>query len=972
MSSLRSLFQPKWQHKNPEIREKAIGRLSDPDLLVKILCSDPEPAIRALALARIDDPNTLDKLIDNPGILPDSLFRQAAEQRLKQLMPSPETITTISQVEVLTRIATLSDDPEIIAGAIGQIPDQTQRLNIALNHESAKVRLLSAQGINESSLLKQLAEVSRGKDKALYRYCKTQLEQREAIEKRREQQQKQITLLIASARQLSLGADAPDYRTRYLGLQQQWQSLSTTVSATQQSWFHGYMETCAKHLARLTEAAALEQQLRQQVSRAQSIFASLIAEFERLEFPKFAQITKPDIKPLEDLLDGIDRRWRDASGTTSPTDAQTDHYNALQRNWRQALGTLKQLSESGAEVEKWLTKARTVDSKDYVRLQQLDNAATGLLKKLPWPETERHPRPDQLRLLARQHEQLKQAIAELSGRQKQHIDQLLALLDGLEEALAKNDSKKAESTHGRARQSLKAIDPSLRGNAEERLKNLGARLQEVNDWKGFALEPKKLELCRQMEALCDSTPDPETLADQIQILQNQWKHLGSLPDKRREQALWVQFKALSERAWKPCAEAFAQQAEVRKANYQARMNLVSQLKVYEQSIAWPDVQTSDEFPAAEIPATEIPATRDEREPALAEEGLERYEHTTSPRAKPDWPLVRQTLDSARAAFEQLTPVNKVDDQSSRRNFRKISDRIYSHIQAEYQRNIAAKEKLIEQANLLIAETDLDYATQQAKQLQARWNTVGLTPKSTDRKLWQAFRRACDGIFERLDEQKSKRRLEIDEKIKQAENLLKQAQALFSEDQEQTSARLVADIQHKVAEFNEIELPANVHARLRKQFSQLEKRAEEALTTLRRARDNAEWRCLINKIMACALRATDGEKAAELWTRPDRLPADIDLPTLEAYWQKGPTTAAEDACHEACISLEIAAGLDSPDEDKQVRMEVQMRRLVKGPGNKPAQYPSTPIDIANHFIALHPSEEWVRRFCRSLEKLSPGN
>ena len=962
MSPLRSLFQPKWQHKNPEIRDKAVSRLGDPELLVKILRSDPEPAIKARALAQIDDPDTLDNLIANPDSLTDNLFRQAVDQRLKQLLPNPDAITTISQIEILTRIAALSDNPEIVASAIGQIADQSKRLDIALNHESAKVRLLAAQGINEMPLLKQLAEASRGKDKSLYRYCKTQIEQRDAGEKLQEQQQKQITALIDTARQLSLSEDAPDYRGRYLGLRHQWQSLSAIVSDIQASRFENYMTTCAKHLAGLAEAATLEQQHQQIISSAENIFASLIEDCERLELPHAEQMSKPDINPLKNLLADIERRWQDANRTTDPSDAQAVRYNSLKHGWRQMLSTLTQLSESGAKIEKWLGQASVVDSKDYVRLHQLDKSANDLVRKFPWPNDATYPKPDQLQALVNQHERLKRVIGELSSQQKQHIAQLQHLLDLLEEALAENSSKKAETTHGRVRLCLKAIDPNLRGNAEERIRALGARLQDMKDWKGFALEPKKLELCQRMEALCDAEIDPETLADQIQILQNQWKQLGSLPDKRREQDLWARFKAISDRAWEPCATAFARQTEVKKSNHRARMKLVAQLRDYEQSMAWPDTQTGPVFSAIDGELTS------DQEP----EHSIKPEHIASSDAKPDWPLVQQTLDTARAAFEQLAPVNHADDQSSRREFRKICNRIYGHIQAEYQRNILAKETLIAQANSLVALPDLEQAIEQAKLLQGQWKAIGLTPKSADRKLWQAFRAPCDALFNRLEEQKLQRRAEIDEKIRQAENLLSQAQALFTHNQDQAPARRITDIQRNIAEFNELDLPSHVHTRLRKQFSLLEKRAQEAITTLRRAKDNAQWRCLIHKIGACALQATDKEKALDLWANPDPLPADLDRAALESYWDEGPTTASEDACREACISLEIAVGLDSPAEDKQARMELQMQRLVKGSGHKLAQDSSTPIDIANRFISLRPSADWVRRFCQSLEKLPLRN
>lgn len=978
MSPLRSLFQPRWQHKNPQIRKKTISQLTDPDLLLKIVHSDPQPDLKSLALAQIEDPDTLDNLIDKPGDLGADLLGQALGQRLKQLLPKPEAINNINQVDILTRIATLSDDQEIVASAIGRISDQNRRLEIALSHASAKVRMLAAEGIDESPLLRQLAEASRGKDKTIYRYCKSRLDQRDTEQKYRQQQQNTISHLIDAARQLSLNEDAADYRSRYLGLEQQWQALGAIVSKNQQQQFQGHMTTCAEHLASLAKAQAMEQQRRQEIRAAEKTFSSLIRELEQLDSPDAQPVTESDAGALTSLLDDIDRRWQNASGTTSPTSAQLQDYKTLSKHWRAAVASLKQLSKSRGDVEKWLSKAQSVDSKDFVRLQALEKSAVGLLEKMPWPATHTRRQPDPLRRLSQQREQLKQAIEQLHSQQKKHLDQLSSQIDKLQQALAANNSKAAESAYHRARQSLKALDPKQHGKAEDRLHTLGARLQEIKDWKGFALEPKKLALCQHMETLCDSRLEPDTLAAEIQSLQSRWKQLGSLPDKRQEQNLWEQFKAASDRAWEPCAEAFAQQAQVRKANYRARMDLVAQLQSYEQSIAWPDSPTSAgtaSLEAIEGASDQEAINQQDKQPLTAEtsasENTENTENTKVSKAKPDWQLVQQTLDTARAAFTGLSPVNKADEQKSRRALRKICDRIYSHIKAEYQRNIEAKEKLIEQASSLIAEAELDHAIEQAKQLQGQWKTIGLTPKSADRRLWQAFRGACDAIFKRLEEQKNQRRSEIDGKIQEAENLLALAQKLVADYEGKQAAQLLADLRQKISDFNEIELPEKLQSRLRQQFSELEKSAEQAIASFRDNQDKARWRCLVNKIQACALQPTDQAKALELWHRHDELPAGIDSQALENYWQQGSATASEDAYREACISLEIAADLESRAEDKQIRMELQMQRLVKSSGNKLAEGQPSAIDITNQFIALRPSAEWAQRFCQNLASLKPA-
>jgi hypothetical protein len=47
----QDLFVPRWQHSNPEKRQKAVARLSDIKLLKQISEHDDDPMVRKAALA---------------------------------------------------------------------------------------------------------------------------------------------------------------------------------------------------------------------------------------------------------------------------------------------------------------------------------------------------------------------------------------------------------------------------------------------------------------------------------------------------------------------------------------------------------------------------------------------------------------------------------------------------------------------------------------------------------------------------------------------------------------------------------------------------------------------------------------------------------------------------------------------------------------------------------------------------------
>lgn len=51
----QDLFVPRWQHSNPQVRQKAVARLSDEKLLKQIAEQDEDPMVRETALAGLNE-----------------------------------------------------------------------------------------------------------------------------------------------------------------------------------------------------------------------------------------------------------------------------------------------------------------------------------------------------------------------------------------------------------------------------------------------------------------------------------------------------------------------------------------------------------------------------------------------------------------------------------------------------------------------------------------------------------------------------------------------------------------------------------------------------------------------------------------------------------------------------------------------------------------------------------------------------
>ena len=934
MSLIDSFTKPQWQHRKPEVRIAAIDQLDDPAVLLELVKTDPDPEVRAHALSRVNGSDQLDKLIDT---LPQPLQQQARNQRLQQLLPDSKALPSITDDTVLIRIASLSEDPDLITAAIAQVGSQDIRMDLAGNHPVARVRLCAAQGIEDIDLLQQLALAAKHKDKAVFRHCKEKLEQHHAVEQAEAERQATILQLIERAGQLSKNVFSPEYKGRYLALEQKWQLLKTQVSPEQLQQIESALEICAALVREHAEAQAAEVERTSLVTDAEQSFPELISELEEIDRAAAPPLDSSAISELNDQLNGIEDRWLAALRLAKATSEQTEGCKRYLKNWRTMASTAQALLSRKSQLEKNQEETGKLDKSDFLALQQQHKHTQKLISVLPWPDSHKEISPPPVQQLQERLERLEERMEALRQKEKQNLEQLELKFEELRKELETNHFKNADRALNKLRQVLRKLDPKHQQRYQHELRPLTARLNEIHDWQGFAIEPKKIELCERMKALAGSEEKAEVLARKIKTLQDEWKKLGAL-SPRRDQALWNDFKTAADKAYEPCKEAFAQKAVLCQQNYEQRMLLIAQLADYENKMAWPDKADVDQDPDSEL---------------------------DSGGAAPNWKMVQKTLDTAREAFKNIKPVDHKGERKSQKKLRKICDRIYTHIKLEYERNIALKGELVSRAQSLAGLEDLHQAIDQAKKIQREWKEVGMTPVSVDRQLWKEFRAACDAVFARLDEQRQQTHQAMSAQIEQAESLVQKAQSLLDSEDDEQRLHLRRDLAEIRAALREIELPRNVQQKVIKRLGDMEQKSRDIVSEIRHKSERESWQHLQEKMKACALKNMDEKKATDCWQQDSPLPKGIDGEVLEIFWQQGPGDTTEQELKEGCIALEILIGIDSPAEDKDARMAYQMKRLVEGMGSGPTDTEQQLLEQINGFIALHPATEWLERFCNGV-------
>jgi hypothetical protein len=931
-----SLFKPKWQHKDATVRKQALAHLTDEKILVQIAQQDTHKDIRLLALSKIRSTNLLAEFLVSEHT---DLRKQAQHQHLVYLLPnqSQNDLHKINNDNDLVSIATFTDNEDLRLAAIDKLSDESLRLDIACNNPVAKVRLAAAQGITKSDSLQSLMHIAQGKDKALYRFCKDQLADAKAADDAILALQEKITRCISHAEQLANSSYSPEYNGRLQLLKQNWNALNNQ-SAQQSQQFEAATEqaeaTLAEHLA---EEKAASDKLAA-IAAANASFITILQQLEAIEFDD----------DIASQLTVLQNEWQVAKQVSKPEVEQNKAFENRLQGWLALDTTRSQLVANADDINELIKLSQQLEKSSLSKTQQLQKDLNQLMKQLTWKPAAVEASIERPALLTDLDNALQTVIKHnqnVSAHEADSSKQLAQTLNKLEQHINDGLLKDANKSHQQAVQALKKLSQQESKKYQRQFQSLAAQLAEIRDWQGFAATPKKEALCESMETLIDSNIDASLLAEKIHELQEEWKTLGPIA-RSDDKILWNRFRKASDKAYEPCKAFYADMAVQRQRNLSNRQALVAQLVEYEASMDW---QTAD------------------------------------------WNIVQKTLDAARETFRSFSPVDRSEHKASQASLQAIADKIYGHIKAEYQQNIEAKEALISQAKALQDIEELSQAIEQSKQLQADWKAIGMTPNKVDQKLWQDFRNACNAVFARRDEQREQNKANIEADIEQAEALVSRAESIVAEIANPSSSADVSNktdatdttepaatmselkdaLQQCQNDFAQLSLPKTVYAKMRQRLANALQQQEDSIAQARLAKKQQAWTTLTNKLSAISLKTTDADKAHALYQSDAtelKLPKGIDSNALNNKWLEveanNKPLSSTDELRDACIALEITAGLESPADEQKARMAYQVQRLSQGLGQV-GNVQQQISDSVSYWLTLNADASWQQRYNTAL-------
>ncbi|WP_404295785.1 DUF349 domain-containing protein [Halomonas sp.] len=715
MSGLfRRLFAPRWQHPDPQVRRQAIARLDtardEHRQALERLARDEESSVRATALARLEDPERLLGLLDE-GDASEELFRRlitllAGRTGSLELGARVALIERLDDATLLAELCLQGDNQRLRLAALEKLDGEEALIRQACDNGIAAVRHAAAERVTSEAGLARLAQQAR-RDSQVMRQARERLNRLRADTAQLAAGRERRETLLADLERHATAPWEPLYAGRFRHLMREWATLQDLPDASQERRYHDACLRCRKvigdHEAQQRANDAAE-------ARREDAEQARVALVEALEegveaLGRSEVVMTQDIASLRAQKQLLANRWQALSDQHLADQALRQRYDAVREGFEHISQAWVRLEERADEVERAL-------------LDGDDERLAALLGALAWP-ADLAPTP--LLLKARQRLVQKDAPTE---DQTERLARFVADLDELERLLERGAFKSASRLHQRLRQTADKLDASAHQPHASRLRQLGARLAELRDWRSFVAGPKRDQLVQAIEALAEE----DTLVDasldrRHRQLVKEWKSLGDAAANREQSS---RFRAASDRIHARLTPWRERLDHERQANLTLRETLCEQL------------ETLLDQPAEE--------------------------------ADPD--ALREIRDRARDQWRRAAPVPRDQAEAIGRRFGRIRHALQALIDQRAQSVAETKRDLIEQVRALLGQTmPAARRAEAVKALQQRWRDLGRAPRGEEQALWREFRDLCDQVF-------ASREAERDDRTQQSRKRQETMQALI--------------------------------------------------------------------------------------------------------------------------------------------------------------------------------------------------
>ena len=506
---------------------------------------------------------------------------------------------------------------------------------------------------------------------------------------------------------------------------------------------------------------------------------------------------------------------------------------------------------------------------------------------------------------------LEAALEQHRAEQEKILGEAQPLLEKLSEELEQGELHKALETRAKI-QALGKGQGKHDGwrQINNKMAGMQGRLRELREWHHWSNDKIRKRLIAEMEVLPAADLHPDALLDRVKSLQLEWKTLEKseqIPGEKHFASaswMWRKFSAAGHTAFDTAKPYLEKRTEIQSRHAQSLATFCAELEQL---------------------AEKVPQDRT----ALA-----------------------KAMTRGRKKLHDLNNVPAKQRQAFARKLKAALDKGNKVIQDHYEVVEKEKMKLIRSASQLIHMPERSEAIAQAKSLQSNWKAAGSLWRSKEQELWNQFREHLDPLFAELKEQQETVRTADKERLAAQKTLCDELRAILKSDGDLSAHHgLVQGLQDrwKDIEHPDRKLMASFQAMV-EDYQRRVKRASQQQVNI----DRDRWwlkSALLHELTVSG-RTTKGAISKKTRDKVDKTwPEDSSGEELEVTMDstcRNILTGEEagvngDIAEELqaqarllCIRLEFVAGLSSPEEDRDQRMQYQVDRLAESMSGESAR------------------------------------
>lgn len=462
------------------------------------------------------------------------------------------------------------------------------------------------------------------------------------------------------------------------------------------------------------------------------------------------------------------------------------------------------------------------------------------------------------------------AIAPLEKAQQKQFHQCQRKVSDLKRLLATGKYNAAFGVFKKFKQLFDLLSTEHKKRLNRDYEQLSEKISELSDWEHYIATPRKQELLNEINQLVTSPLDnPIEQANKVKQYRQTWNTLGHADDDI-DNELNQSFNNACEQAFAPCRQFYAEQEKIREQHLATRKNILKQANTL---VA--------EFTSETIETKKLETRLNQ--------------------------LIQQWREAGEVDRNVYRDINE--------QFQNAIKPVKQYIGDYHRQNMDKKLSIIEQAEQLLADSDVFEAVNSIKSLQTQWKSIGYAGVKKENDLWRKFRAINDQIFAKRSEVNVQRKQESDALKADIESKLNEL------NQSLAKAETSSEVNHVIDQARTSLTSLQNEKHVNKPAVKLvESFISECQSKLKQIRKNAiaqDWQRIFNLITLLASNEISQQDLQQL----------MDYQQLSSNMKSrfdGAINFDVDSDRlTQTIELEIIAGIDSPTHDQKLRMEKQI-------------------------------------------------